>query len=171
MKNIQNWDQFNEGLVGDILGWPVKLLNVLIFKPLVKLALLIMGKTLSIENRWEILKSVLDGLVKVEKDFKKAKQTLENDKGALTPNKKRELQAVIDKFNKTYPNGFDLDQQKVKLVTEIKKAFVKSSNESDKEDLEWIIGKIESYRGGGDKPINKGSLSKQLDDMLKDAKK
>ena len=68
MKNIQNWEKFNEsydqemineGLIGDIIKLPFKIVGFLL-KPLVPLLLKVIGKTISIENKWKVVKAILD---------------------------------------------------------------------------------------------------------------
>jgi FtsZ-binding cell division protein ZapB len=117
MKNIQNWEKFNEsynqemineGLIGDIIKLPFKILGFLL-KPLVPLLLKVIGKSISIENKWEITKAVLDGITKLALDVEEAKKKLAKENSDLTPNERRELENKVEKFKKKYPNGFKFE--------------------------------------------------------------
>ena len=92
MKNIQNWEKFNEsynqemineGLIGDIIKLPFKIVGFLL-KPLVPLLLKIIGKTISIENKWKVIKAILDNVVKLALDIEEAKKKLATGKYAFT---------------------------------------------------------------------------------------
>jgi hypothetical protein len=170
MKNIQNWEKFNEsynqemineGLIGDILKLPFKIVGFLL-KPLVPLLLKIIGKTISVENKWKVIKAVLDSVVKLAHDIEEAKKKLDKDSD-LTPNERRELEKKVDKFKKQYPNGFKFSVEKKKLIESVEKNFAKATDEKKKEDLEWILKKISDYKIS--KSIGKYKLD-ELDDLI-----
>lgn len=154
MKNIQNWKKFNEsynqemineGLIGDLIKLPFKIVGFLL-KPLVPLLLKIIGKTISIENKWKITKAILDNVAKLALDVEEAKKKLSKEGSDLTPNERRELEKKVDKFKKEYPNGFKFSEVKKKLVESLEKNFAKATDEKKKEDLEWLLKKISEYK-------------------------
>jgi hypothetical protein len=172
MKNIQNWGKFNEsynqemineGLIDDLIKLPSKIFGFLL-KPLVPLLLKIVGKTISIERKWKIVKSILDSIAKIAVDVEEAKKKLSTNKevsslsniyfkqinpnksSVLTPNERRELQKKVDKFKKEYPNGFKFSEVKKELTENLEKNFAKATNDKKKEDLEWILKKVSDYK-------------------------
>lgn len=171
MKNIQNWEKFNEsynqemineGLIGDILKLPFKIVGFLL-KPLVPLLLKVIGKTISIENKWRVVKAVLDNVVKLALDIEEVKKKLAKDNSDLTPNERRELEKKVEKFKKEYPNGFKFSEVKNKLIESVEKSFAKATDEKKKEDLEWLLKKISDYKIS--KSIGKYKLD-ELDDLI-----
>lgn len=171
MKNIQNWKKFNEsynqemineGLIGDILKLPFKIVGFLL-KPLVPLLLKIIGKSISIENKWKVVKAILDNVVKLALDIEEAKKKLTKDNSDLTPNERRDLEKKVEKFKKQYPNGFKFSEVKKKLVESVEENFAKATDDKKKEDLEWILKKISEYKI----PIRFGGYNiKTLDDLI-----
>lgn len=154
MKNIQNWNNFNEsynkemineGLIGDLIKLPFKIVGFLL-KPLVPLLLKIIGKTISVENKWKVIKAILDNVVKLAFDIEEAKKKLDKEGSDLTPNERRELEKKVEKFKKQYPNGFKFSEVKKKLIESVDKNFAKATDEKKKEDLEWILKKISDYK-------------------------
>lgn len=154
MKNIQNWEKFNEsynhevineGLIGDILKLPFKIVGFLL-KPLVPLLLKVIGKTISVENKWKVIKAILDNVVKLAFDIEEAKKKLSKEGTDLTPNERRDLENKVKKFKKEYPNGFKFTEVKKKLVESVEKNFAKATDEKKKEDLEWLLKKISDYK-------------------------
>ena len=171
MKNIQNWEKFNEsynqemineGLIGDIIKLPFKIVGFLL-KPLVPLLLKVIGKTISIENKWKIIKAVLDNVVKLALDIEEVKKKLAKENSDLTPNERRELEKKVEKFKKEYPNGFKFSEVKNKLIESVEKSFAKATDEKKKEDLEWLLKKISDYKIS--KSIGKYKLD-ELDDLI-----
>jgi len=171
MKNIQNWKKFNEsynqemineGLIGDILKLPFKIVGFLL-KPLVPLLLKVIGKTISIENKWRVVKAVLDNVVKLALDIEEVKKKLAKENSDLTPNERRELEKKVEKFKKEYPNGFKFSEVKNKLIESVEKSFAKATDEKKKEDLEWLLKKISDYKIS--KSIGKYKLD-ELDDLI-----
>jgi len=171
MKNIQNWEKFNEsynqemineGLIGDIIKLPFKIVGFLL-KPLVPLLLKVIGKTISIENKWKVIKAVLDNVVKLALDIEEAKKKLDKEGSDLTPNERRELEKKVEKFKKEYPNGFKFSVEKKKLVESVEKNFAKATDEKKKEDLEWLLKKISDYKAS--KPIGQYNIE-MLDDLI-----
>jgi hypothetical protein len=171
MKNIQNWEKFNEsynqemineGLIGDILKLPFKIVGFLL-KPLVPLLLKVIGKTISIENKWRVVKAVLDNVVKLALDIEEVKKKLAKENSDLTPNERRELEKKVEKFKKEYPNGFKFSEVKNKLIESVEKSFAKATDEKKKEDLEWLLKKISDYKIS--KSIGKYKLE-ELDDII-----
>jgi hypothetical protein len=169
MKNIQNWKKFNEsynqemineGLIGDLIKLPFKIVGFLL-KPLVPLLLKVIGKSISIENKWKITKAVLDGVVKLALDVEEAKKKLDKENSDLTPNERRELEKKVEKFKKQYPNGFKFSDVKSKVVKSIEESFAKATDDKKKEDLEWLLKKISDYK------VSKGGYILQtLDDLV-----
>jgi len=153
MKNIQNWEKFNEsydqemineGLIGDLIKLPFKIIGFLL-KPLVPLLLKVIGKSISIENKWKITKAILDNVAKLALDVEEAKKKLA--KGSdLTPNERRELEKKVEKFKKSYPNGFKFSEVKKKVIESVEENFAKATDEKKKEDLEWLLKKISEYK-------------------------
>ncbi len=146
MKNIQNWKKFNEsynqemineGLIGDIIKLPFKIVGFLL-KPLVPLLLKIIGKTISVENKWKVIEAVLDNVVKLALDIEEAKKKLDKEDSDLTPNERRELEKKVEKFKKNHPNGFKFSVEKKKLIESVEKSFAEATDEKKKEDLEWL---------------------------------
>lgn len=171
MKNIQNWEKFNEsynqemineGLIGDILKLPFKIVGFLL-KPLVPLLLKIIGKTMTVENKWKVTKAVLDNVVKLALDVEEAKKKLAKEDSDLTPNERRDLEKKVDKFKKQYPNGFKFSQIKKEVIESVEKNFAKATDEKKKEDLQWIMKKISEYKIT--KSIGRYELEK-LDDLI-----
>ena len=171
MKNIQNWEKFNEsynqemineGLIGDIIKLPFKIVGFLL-KPLVPLLLKIIGKTISIENKWKVIKAILDNVVKLALDIEEVKKKLDKEGSDLTPNERRELEKKVEKFKKEYPNGFKFSEVKKKLVESVEKNFAKATDDKKKEDLEWILKKISDYKAS--KPIGQYNIE-MLDDLI-----
>jgi len=171
MKNIQNWEKFNEsynqemineGLIGDIIKLPFKILGFLL-KPLVPILLKIVGKSISIENKWKVVEAVLDNVVKLALDIEEAKKKLDKENSDLTPNERRELEKKVDKFKKQYPNGFKFSVVKKKLVEGVEKNFAKATDDKKKEDLEWLLKKISDYKVS--KSIGKYNIE-ILDDLI-----
>ena len=171
MKNIQNWEKFNEsynqemineGLIGDIIKLPFKIVGFLL-KPLVPLLLKIIGKTISIENKWKVIKAILDNVVKLAFDIDEAKKKLAKEGTDLTPNERRDLEKKVEKFKKQYPNGFKFSEVKKKLVESVEKNFAKATDDKKKEDLEWILKKISDYKAS--KPIGQYNIE-MLDDLI-----
>lgn len=175
MKNIQNWEKFNEsynqevineGLLGDIIKLPFKIVGFLL-KPLVPLLLKVIGKTISIENKWKVIKAILDNVVKLAFDIEEAKKKLAKEGTDLTPNERRDLEKKVEKFKKQYPNGFKFSEVKKKLVESVEKNFAKATDDKKKEDLEWILKKISEYKIS--KPYFQSSAKynlEQLDDLI-----
>lgn len=175
MKNIQNWEKFNEsynqevineGLLGDIIKLPFKIVGFLL-KPLVPLLLKVIGKTISIENKWKVIKAILDNVVKLAFDIDEAKKKLTKEGTDLTPNERRDLEKKVEKFKKQYPNGFKFSEVKKKLVESVEKNFAKATDDKKKEDLEWILKKISEYKIS--KPYFQSSAKynlEQLDDLI-----
>ena len=175
MKNIQNWEKFNEsynqevineGLLGDIIKLPFKIVGFLL-KPLVPLLLKVIGKTISIENKWKVIKAILDNVVKLAFDIDEAKKKLAKEGTDLTPNERRDLEKKVEKFKKQYPNGFKFSEVKKKLVESVEKNFAKATDDKKKEDLEWILKKISEYKIS--KPYFQSSAKynlEQLDDLI-----
>ena len=154
MKNIQNWEKFNEsynqemineGLIGDLIKLPFKIIGFLL-KPLVPLLLKVIGKSISIENKWKITKAILDNVAKLALDVEEAKKKLAKEGSDLTPNERRELEKKVEKFKKSYPNGFKFSEVKKKLVESVEENFAKATDEKKKEDLEWLLKKISEYK-------------------------
>ena len=152
MKNIQNWEKFNEsqemineGLIGDIIKLPFKLVGFLL-KPLAPLLLKVIGKSISVENKWKVIKSVLDNTAKLALDIEEAKKKLSKENSDLTPNERRDLEKKVEKFKKEYPNGFKFSEVKKKVIESVEKNFAKATDEKKKEDLEWILKKISEYK-------------------------
>ena len=171
MKNIQNWEKFNEsynqemineGLIGDLIKLPFKIVGFLL-KPLVPLLLKVIGKTISIENKWRVVKAVLDNVVKLALDIEEVKKKLSKENSDLTPNERRELEKKVEKFKKEYPNGFKFSEVKNKLIESVEKSFAKATDEKKKEDLEWLLKKISDYKIS--KSIGKYKLD-ELDDLI-----
>ena len=171
MKNIQNWEKFNEsynqeiineGLIGDIIKLPFKILGFLL-KPLVPLLLKVIGKTISVENKWKVIEAVLNNVVKLALDIEEAKKKLAKENSDLTPNERRELEKKVEKFKKEYPNGFKFSEVKNKLIESVEKSFAKATDEKKKEDLEWLLKKISDYKIS--KSIGKYKLD-ELDDLI-----
>lgn len=171
MKNIQNWEKFNEsynqevineGLLGDIIKLPFKIVGFLL-KPLVPLLLKVIGKTISIENKWKVVRAILDNVVKLAFDIEEAKKKLAKEGTDLTPNERRELEKKVEKFKKEYPNGFKFSEVKKKLVESVEKNFAKATDDKKKEDLEWLLKKISEYKIS--KPSGRYNLE-QLDDLI-----
>jgi hypothetical protein len=171
MKNIQNWEKFNEsynqemineGLIGDIIKLPFKILGFLL-KPLVPLLLKVIGKTISIENKWKVVKAVLDNVVKLALDIEEAKKKLAKENSDLTPNERRELEKKVEKFKKNHPNGFNFSVEKKKLIESVEESFAKATDDKKKEDLEWLLKKISDYKIS--KSIGKYKLE-ELDDII-----
>ena len=154
MKNIQNWEKFNEsydqemineGLIGDLIKLPFKIIGFLL-KPLVPLLLKVIGKSISIENKWKITKAILDNVAKLALDVEEAKKKLAKEDSDLTPNEKRELEKKVEKFKKSYPNGFKFSEVKKKVIESVEENFAKATDEKKKEDLEWLLKKISEYK-------------------------
>jgi len=154
MKNIQNWEKFNEsynqemineGLIGDLIKLPFKIIGFLL-KPLVPLLLKVIGKSISIENKWKITKAILDNVAKLALDVEESKKKLAKEGSDLTPNERRELEKKVEKFKKSYPNGFKFSEVKKKLVESVEENFAKATDEKKKEDLEWLLKKISEYK-------------------------
>jgi hypothetical protein len=171
MKNIQNWEKFNEsynqemineGLIGDLIKLPFKIVGFLL-KPLRSLLLKIIGKTISVENKWIIIEAVLNNIAKLALDVEEAKKKLAKESSDLTPNERRELEKKVEKFKKEYPNGFKFSEVKKKLVKGIEESFAKATDEKKKEDLEWLLKKISEYKIS--KSIGKYKLE-TLDDLI-----
>lgn len=171
MKNIQNWQKFNEsynqemineGLIGDIIKLPFKIVGFLL-KPLVPLLLKIIGKTISVENKWKVIKAVLDNVVKLALDIEEAKKKLAKENSDLTPNERRELEKKVEKFKKNHPNGFKFSVEKKKLIESVEKSFAEATDEKKKEDLEWLLKKISDYKIS--KSIGKYKLE-ELEDLV-----
>ena len=171
MKNIQNWEKFNEsynqemineGLIGDIIKLPFKIVGFLL-KPLVPLLLKVIGKTISIENKWKVVKAVLDNVVKLALDIEEVKKKLSKENSDLTPNERRELEKKVEKFKKNHPNGFKFSVEKKKLIESVEKSFAEATDEKKKEDLEWLLKKISDYKIS--KSIGKYKLD-ELDDLI-----
>lgn len=154
MKNIKNWEKFNEsynqevineGLLGDLIKLPLKIVGFLL-KPLVPLLLKVIGKTITVENKWKVIQSILNNVVKLAFDIERAKEKLDKEDSNLTPNEKRELEKKVEKFKKEYPNGFKFSEVKKKLIESVEKNFAKATDEKKKEDLEWLLKKISEYK-------------------------
>lgn len=154
MKNIQNWEKFNEsynqemineGLIADLIKLPFKIIGFLL-KPLVPLLLKVIGKSISIENKWKITKAILDNVAKLALDVEESKKKLAKEGSDLTPNERRELEKKVEKFKKSYPNGFKFSEVKKKLVESVEENFAKATDEKKKEDLEWLLKKISEYK-------------------------
>lgn len=154
MKNIQNWEKFNEsynqemineGLIGDLIKLPFKIIGFLL-KPLVPLLLKVIGKSISIENKWKITKAILDNVAKLALDVEEAKKKLAKEGSDLTPNERRELEKKVEKFKKSYPNGFKFSEVKKKVIESVEENFAKATDEKKKEDLEWLLKKISEYK-------------------------
>jgi len=154
MKNIQNWEKFNEsynqemineGLIGDLIKLPFKIIGFLL-KPLVPLLLKVIGKSISIENKWKITKAILDNVAKLALDVEEAKKKLAKEGSDLTPNERRELEKKVEKFKNSYPNGFKFSEVKKKVIESVEKNFAKATDEKKKEDLEWLLKKISEYK-------------------------
>lgn len=174
MKNIQNWEKFNEsynqetineGLIGDLIKLPFKVVGFLL-KPLVPLLLKIIGKTITVESKWKITKAVLDGLAKLALDVEEAKKKLDKENSNLTPNEKRELEKKVENFRKKYPKGFKLSEIKKELVKSIEKSFAKATDEKKKEDLEWLLKKISEYKISNMTLKGSGYKLEILDDLV-----
>ena len=177
MKNIQNWKKFNEsynqeiineGLIGDIIKLPFKILGFLL-KPLVPLLLKVIGKTISVENKWKVIEAVLDNVVKLALDIEEAKKKLAKENSDLTPNERRELEKKVEKFKKNHPNGFKFNVEKKKLIESVEKSFAEATDEKKKEDLEWLLKKISDYKIS--KSIGKYKLEELEDLVLESLKK
>jgi hypothetical protein len=177
MKNIQNWEKFNEsynqemineGLIGDIIKLPFKIVGFLL-KPLVPLLLKIIGKTISVENKWKVIEAVLDNVVKLALDIEEAKKKLAKENSDLTPNERRELEKKVEKFKKNHPNGFKFSVEKKKLIESVEKSFAEATDEKKKEDLEWLLKKISDYKIS--KSIGKYKLEELEDLVLESLKK
>jgi len=152
MKNIQNWEKFNEsqemineGLIGDIIKLPFKLVGLLL-KPLAPLLLKVIGKSISVENKWKVIKSVLDNTAKLALDIEEAKKKLSKENSDLTPNERRDLEKKVEKFKKQYPNGFKFSEVKKEVVKSVEKNFAKATDDKKKEDLDWLLKKISEYK-------------------------
>jgi hypothetical protein len=152
MKNIQNWEKFNEsqemineGLIGDIIKLPFKLVGFLL-KPLAPLLLKVIGKSISVENKWKVIKSVLDNTAKLALDIEEAKKKLSKENSDLTPNERRDLEKKVEKFKKQYPNGFKFSEVKKEVVKSVEKNFAKATDDKKKEDLDWLLKKISEYK-------------------------
>jgi hypothetical protein len=163
MKNIQNWEKFNEsynqqmineGLLGDLIKLPFKIFGFLL-KPLVPLLVKIIGKTMKVENKWKVIKAVLDGVTKLALDVEEAMKKLSKEDSDLTPNERRELEKKVEKFKKEYPNGFKFSEVKKKVIESVEENFAKATDEKKKEDLEWLLKKISDYKGIGSYNLEK----------------
>ena len=174
MKNIQNWEKFNEsynqemineGLIGDILKLPFKIVGFLL-KPLVPLLLKVIGKSISIENKWKVVKAILDNVVKLALDIEEAKKKLAKEDSDLTPNERRDLEKKVEKFKKQYPNGFKFSEVKKKLVGSVEENFAKATDDKKKEDLEWILKKISEYKISNFTTKGSGYKIEILDDLI-----
>ena len=174
MKNIQNWEKFNEsynqemineGLIGDILKLPFKIVGFLL-KPLVPLLLKVIGKSISIENKWKVVKAILDNVVKLALDIEEAKKKLAKEDSDLTPNERRDLEKKVEKFKKQYPNGFKFSEVKKKLVESVEENFAKATDDKKKEDLEWILKKISEYKISNFTTKGSGYKIEILDDLI-----
>lgn len=174
MKNIQNWKKFNEsynqemineGLIGDILKLPFKIVGFLL-KPLVPLLLKVIGKSISIENKWKVVKAILDNVVKLALDVEEAKKKLAKDNSDLTPNERRDLEKKVEKFKKQYPNGFKFSEVKKKLIESVEENFAKATDDKKKEDLEWILKKISEYKISNMTIKGSGYKLEILDDLI-----
>jgi hypothetical protein len=183
---IQNWEKFNEsynqemineGLIGDIIKLPFKIVGFLL-KPLAPLLLKVIGKSISVENKWKVIKSVLDNTVKLALDIEKAKIKLDKENprfrasinNELTPNERRDLEKKVEKFRKEYPNGFKLSEVKKKVIESVEKNFAKATDDKKKEDLEWLLKKISDYKAS--KPYGpRGYNLEELDDLIVESKK
>lgn len=174
MKNIQNWEKFNEsynqemineGLIGDILKLPFKIVGFLL-KPLVPLLLKVIGKSISIENKWKVVKAILDNVVKLALDVEEAKKKLSKDNSDLTPNERRDLEKKVEKFKKQYPNGFKFSEVKKKLILSVEENFAKATDDKKKEDLEWILKKISEYKISNMSIKGSGYKLEILDDLI-----
>jgi hypothetical protein len=171
MKNIQNWEKFNEsynqemineGVIGDLIKLPFKIVGFLL-KPLVPLLLKIIGKTITVENKWKVIKAVLDNVAKLALDIEEAKKKLSKENSDLTPNERRELENKVEKFKKKYPNGFKFSDIKKKTIESVEQKFAKATDEKKKEDLEWLLKKISEYK------ISKPSASRYNVEILDDS--
>lgn len=171
MKNIQSWEKFNEsynqeiineGLISDIIKLPFKIVGFLL-KPLVPILLKIILKTISVENKWKIFKSVLDNTTKLAFDIEEVKKKLAKEGTDLTPNERRELEKKVNEFKKQYPNGFKFSVEKKKLIESVEKSIGKATDENKKEDLEWLMNKISEYKIS--KSSNRYTIE-TLDDLI-----
>jgi hypothetical protein len=135
----------NEGLIGDLIKLPFKIVGFLL-KPLVPLLLKIIGKTISVENKWKVIKSVLDNTAKLALDIEEAKKKLSKENSDLTPNERRDLEKKVEKFKKQYPNGFKFSEVKKEVVKSVEKNFAKATDDKKKEDLDWLLKKISEYK-------------------------
>ena len=179
MKNIQNWEKFNEsynqemineGLIGDIIKLPFKLVGFLL-KPLAPLLLRVIGKSISVENKWKVIKSVLDNKAKLALDIEEVKRKLAKEDSRfpadLTPNERRDLEKKVEKFKKEYPNGFKFSEVKKEVIESVEKNFAKATDDKKKEDLEWLLKKISDY-----KVVKLGKYdTEMLDDLVVESKK
>jgi hypothetical protein len=156
MKNIQSWEKFNEtyskevnaesineGVIGDILKLPFKLLGF-ILKPITSLIGKLIYKSLSVETKWKAVSAIFTSLQTVSLGIAEAKQTLKKNEN-LTPNEKRELEKKISKFKAQYPEGFNFNKEKQKVIDELEKAITKVKDEKKKEDLEWLLKKTKAF--------------------------
>ena len=155
MKNIQNWDTFNESLkeeilnenvITDILKLPFKLLGF-ILKPIANQIWRLLIKRISIERKWKMTKVMLDTITKIILEKETLIKNL-NDTN-LSENEREEIQYKLDKMNEDNPNGYDYDKIKQDIIDTIEKTLNKK-NEKEREELNWLIEQIESYEPNPD---------------------
>ena len=157
MKNIQNWEKFNEtyskelsgqesineGIIVDILKLPFKVLGF-ILKPIGGLIGKVIYKNMSVESKWKAINLVLTSLETISLGIVEAKQTLKKSEN-LTPNEKRDLEKKVSKFKSKYPEGFNFNKEKQKIVDGLEKAIGKTKDEKKFEDLEWLLKKVKAF--------------------------
>lgn len=157
MKNVQNWEKFNEtyskelagqesineGIIVDILKLPFKVLGF-ILKPIASLVATLIYKNISVESKWKTINLVLTSLETISLGIVEAKQTLKKNEN-LTPNEKRDLEKKVSKFKSKYPEGFNFNKEKTKIVEKIEAAITKAKDENKKEDLEWLLKKVKAF--------------------------
>lgn len=177
MKNVQNWEKFNEtyskelaeqesineGIIVDILKLPFKLLGF-ILKPITTLVTNLIFKSISVEAKWKFLSTVLTSLETISLGIVDAKQTLKKSEN-LTPNEKRELEKKISKFKSSYPEGFNFNKEKTKIVVKIEDAIAKAKDEKKKEDLEWLLKKTKAFTPTKRKRFNTTELENIIIDF------
>ena len=177
MKNVKNWEKFNEtyskelvgqesineGIIVDILKLPLKVLGF-ILKPIAGLVSTLIFKSISVEAKWKFLENVLTSLETISLGIVDAKQTLKKSEN-LTPNEKRELEKKISKFKASYPEGFNFNKEKTKIVVKIEEAIKKTKDEKKKEDLEWLLKKTKAFTPTKKKRFNVTNLENIIIDF------
>ena len=99
---------------------------------------------MSVESKWKAINLVLTSLETISLGIVEAKQTLKKSEN-LTPNEKRDLEKKVSKFKSKYPEGFNFNKEKQKIVDGLEKAIGKTKDEKKLEDLEWLLKKVKAF--------------------------